>query len=172
MSFREYLRWEGGLAVVIGVTLCAYGWHARHQGAADAAISGAIMLTGTGVFLALRHKVPFRAPGGWFTATPLAAAGEAHATASTRRHLMAALVAEIAVITAVTVALSVLTRFWLTYVDFGVWLVAVGVLKAGPAVARVARDEARSGATYCVARRPIRGLVELGRCSDAEIVAR
>jgi hypothetical protein len=62
MGFREYLRWEGGLAVVIGVSLCAYGWHAGHQGAADAAISGAMMLTGTGVFMARRHEVPFREP--------------------------------------------------------------------------------------------------------------
>jgi hypothetical protein len=170
MSFREYLRWEGGLAVAIGVALCVYGWRAGHQGAADAAISGAIMLTGTGVFMAVRHKVPFRAPGGWFTAKPLAAAAT-QATGSTRRRLMAALVAEIVVITGVTVALSVLTRFWLTYVDFGVWLVAVGVLKAWPSVARVAREEAGSGATYLVARRPIRGLVELGRCNDVRMVA-
>jgi hypothetical protein len=170
MSFREYLRWEGGLAVVIGLSLCAYGWHAGHQGAADAAISGAMMLTGTGVFLALRHKVPFRAPGGWFTAKPLAAAAT-QATGCPRRRLMAALVAEIAVITAVTVALSVLTRFWLTYADFGVWLVAVGVLKAGPSVARVTREEARSGATYLVARRPIRGLVELGRRNEVRMAA-
>jgi hypothetical protein len=170
MSFREYLRWEGGLAVVIGVSLCVYGWHAGHQGAADAMISGAMMLTGTGLFMSLRHKVPVRAPGGWFTAKPLAAAA-AQATGCTRLHLMAALVAEIAVITAVTVALSVLTRFWLTYVDFGVWLVAVGLLKAGPSVARVTREEAKSGATYLVARRPIRGLIELGRCNDVRTVA-
>ena len=57
---------------------------------------------------------------------------------------MAALVAEIAVITSVTVVLSVLTRFWLTYVDFGVCLVV---------------------------RRPIRGMVELGRCYEVGMMA-
>ena len=170
MSFREYLRWEGGLAVVVGVSLCAYGWRAGHQGVADAAISGAMMLTGTGVFMALRHKVPFRAPGGWFTAKPLAAAATP-VVGGARRTLLAAVFAEIVVITAVTVVLSVLTRFWLTYVDFGVWLVAVGVIKIGPSAAGVVREEARSGTTY-LARRPIRGPVELSRCSGAQIVAR
>ena len=63
--------------------------------------------------------------------------------------------------TILTVGLSYLTSFWLTYVDFGIWAVAIGVIKAGPATAAIGQYEARAGTTYRVARRPLRGLVEL-----------
>ena len=63
--------------------------------------------------------------------------------------------------TAVVVGGSVLTGFWLTYMDFAVWAMAVGAIEVGPAAAAIAEHEACSGATYRVARRPIRGVVDL-----------
>lgn len=60
-----------------------------------------------------------------------------------------------------TVGLSYLTSFWLTYVDFGVWAVAIGVVKIGPAAAAIEQQEARVGTSYRVARRPLHGLVEV-----------
>ncbi len=159
MSFRAYLRWEGALAVVVGVTLCAFGWHAGHQSIGDSAMSGLLMLTGTGVFLALRHRVRFRAPGDWFTARPLAV--PALTPPCSRPRLFLALIGELSALTAATVGLSILTGYWLTYVDFGVWLIAIGVIKIGPAVGAVERHEASSGSTLRVARRRVRGFVEV-----------
>ncbi|HEY5247946.1 MAG TPA: hypothetical protein VIJ15_05760 [Dermatophilaceae bacterium] len=49
----------------------------------------------------------------------------------------------------------------LTYMDFGVWAVTVGSIKFWPSAAVIARRELRTGATYRVTRRPLRGLVEL-----------
>ena len=63
--------------------------------------------------------------------------------------------------TILTVGLSYLTNFWLTYVDFGVWAMAIGAIKIGPAATAIERNETRAGTTYRVARRPLRGLVEL-----------
>ena len=55
-----------------------------------------------------------------------------------------------------TVGLSYLTGFWLTYMDFSVWAIAIGVIKVGPATAAIRRHEAQSATTYHVARRPAR----------------
>lgn len=60
-----------------------------------------------------------------------------------------------------TVGLSYLTGFWLTYMDFGVWAIAIGVIKVGPATAAIRRHEAQSATTYHVARRPARDRLEL-----------
>ncbi|HET8758485.1 MAG TPA: hypothetical protein VFM58_20865 [Solirubrobacteraceae bacterium] len=160
MSFREYMRWEGYVAVLVGGALCVFGLANGHQGAADAAVSGTMMLAGTGVFMMVRHRAPFRRPGTWFTAKPMAAAIHDRAPCS-RRSLLAWLLAEVTAFTILTVGLSYLTSFWLTYVDFGIWAVAIGVIKIGPATAAIGQYEARAGTTYRVARRPLRGLVEL-----------
>ena len=160
MSFRDYIRLDGWVAIGAGVGLCLFGLANGHQGAADAAFSGAIMLAGTGVFMMVRHRAPFRRPGAWFTAKPIAAAA-ADLTACRRRSLLVWLLAEMAAFAVLTVGLSYLSGFWLTYVDFGVWAVAIGVIKIGPASAAIAEHEARAGTTYRVARRPLRGLVQL-----------
>ncbi len=160
MSFHEYMRWDGWLAVVVGAGLYVFGLANGHQGAIDAAFSGAITFAGTGVFMAVRHRAPFCRPGAWFTARPLAEA-TAHRAARPRRSLLAGLLGETAAFTALTLGLSYLSAFWLTYMDAGVWMVAIGVVKIGPAATLVARHEARAGATYRVARRPLRGLVKL-----------
>lgn len=118
------------------------------------------MLAGTGVFMMVRHRAPLRRPGTWFTAKPIAAALGDRAACS-RRRLIAWLMSEMTAFTAITVGLSYLTGFWLTYVDFGVWAMAIGVIKIGPAAAAIGRHEALAGTSYRVARRPLRGLVEL-----------
>lgn len=160
MSFRDYMRLDGWVAIVFGVGLCLFGLANGHQGAADAAFSGALMLAGTGVFMMVRHHAPFRRPGAWFTAKPIAAAA-ADLTACPRRSLLGWLLAEVTAFAVLTVGLSYLSGFWLTYVDFGVWAVTIGVIKIGPASAAIAEHEARAGTIYRIARRPLRGLVEL-----------
>jgi hypothetical protein len=160
MTFGAYIRCEGWVAVVTGAALCLYGGVQGHQGPVDAALSGVIMIVGTGLFMAFRHRVPLRAPGAWFTSTPLSTAGDDRAPCR-RRGLMFALLAQSVAATAMVVGLSVLTGFWLTYVDVGVWAVAIGAIKIGPASAAIAEHEARSGMSYRVARRPWRGMVQL-----------
>ena len=160
MSFGEYLRWDGVVAVVVGASLVAVGLADGHQGLADAVMSGAMMVAGTGAFLAIRHGAPLRDVGAWFTCRPLAAASSGLA-ACPRPRLVANLVGEAAAMAAVTVGLSVLSGYWLTYVDFGVWAIAIGAIKLGPGSAAIAEQETRTGATYRVARRPVRGVVVL-----------
>lgn len=160
MSFRAYLRLDGWVSLTLGGSLVAFGLASGHQGAFDATVSGCMMLAGTGVFMAVRHKVPFRAPGAWFTGPPLAAASEQRPVAP-RRRLAAAMLFEVLVFTVVVVGLSYLSGFWLTYVDAGVWAVAIGAIKLGPGAAAVARHETRTGTTCRVARRPLRRMLEL-----------
>lgn len=160
MAFRDYLRWDGLLAVTVGATLCAFGLAAGHQGPVDAAISGLILIAGTAVYMRLRHGASVRRPTTWYTSAPLAAAaGWAPPLRASRALLI--LVADIVFLAAVAVGLSYLTGFWLTYVDLGVWAVFVGVVKAGPASAAIRVREASDGHVYRLARRPIRGLVSL-----------
>lgn len=160
MTFREYLRWEGWVAVVVGASLYAFGLASGHQGPVEAALSGGVITVGTGVFMVVRHGVPFRIPGAWFTSKPLASVMQDVAPCR-RSSLLLSLLGEMAVATAATVGLSFLTGFWLTYRDFGVWAVVIGTIKIGPASTAIARHEARSGTTYRVAGRPLRGLVRL-----------
>lgn len=160
MAFCDYLRWDGGIAVLVGVALCAFGLSEGHQAPVDALISGAVMLAGTGLFVVAFHEASFTNPGSWFTATPLAEAA-ADSVAGAAPALMVGLLAETVILVAVALGLSYATGFWLTYVDFGVWAVAIGAIKLGPARAAIARREALLRTTYRVSRRPVRGLVEL-----------
>ncbi len=160
MSFRAYLRWDGSLAIAVGIALLALGLANHHQGPLDATLSGLLSVAGTGIFMAVRHRAPLRRPGAWFTAKSLASAAP-DGPARRRRSLLVVTLAETAASAAMTVGLSHLTHFWLTYTDFGVWALMIGVIKIGPSVAVITRYEARSGVTYRVARRPVTGAVEL-----------
>jgi hypothetical protein len=160
MTFVEYMRWEGWLAIASGVALIAIGVADGHEGIADAVIGGLMLLAGTGVYMALRHRAPFRRPGAWFTDRPIAGAAAEREPCRTRT-LAAALIGEATLTAALAVGFSFATGHWLTYMDFGFWALAVGAIKLGPARSAIARDEARRDTTYRVARRPLRGLVEL-----------
>jgi len=118
------------------------------------------MIAGTGAFMRLRHRAPFRRPGTWFTAKPIASAGTDR-TMDSRHRLLAYLMAEATAVAALTIGLSHLIGFWLTDMDAGVWMVAIGVVKLGPAAAAIAQHEAHSGSTYRVVRRPLRGVLEV-----------
>ena len=107
-----------------------------------------------------RHDVPLLRPGAWFTSDPLAASING-LPARRRRGLVVAMIAQTAAGAAMVLGLSVPTGLWLTYMDFGVWAVAIGAIKAGPAAAAVARREASSAATFRVVRRSVRGRVVL-----------
>jgi hypothetical protein len=117
-------------------------------------------IAGTGIYVVVRHGVPFREPAAWFTSRPLASAAQRAATWP-RRSLLIWLVGETAAFAVLTAALSFLTGFWLTYMDFGVWAIAIGGIKVGPAAAAIAQHQASDGVRYRVARRPVRGLVQL-----------
>jgi hypothetical protein len=160
MSFRAYMRCEGWVAIAVGASLYAFGLVEGHQGPADAVLSGVMMIAGTGIFMVARHGVPFREPAAWFTYKPLASAAQNAATWP-RRSLLIWLLGETAAFAVLTVALSFLTGFWLTFMDFGVWAMAIGGIKVGPAAAAIAQHEACNGVSYHVARRRVRGLVEL-----------
>ena len=162
MRFRDYLRWDGGLAVVSGVALVAVGLREGHQAAGDAVFGGALMLTGTGLFMLVRHRLALRDPGGWYTTRSLSAAQDQLPPCAQVR-LLATLVAVAAAGAVVLVVLSHLTGFWLTYMDCGVWAVAVGAIKLGPAAAAVVHHETRERCTFHVARRPLGGPVQLTR---------
>jgi hypothetical protein len=154
------MRWDGWVAIAIGAGLCGHGFAQEAQGPADAVVSGVMMLAGTGAFMAVRHGASFREPGAWFTSRPIALA-ESDLLPCSRRSLVAWMLGETAVMAVVTVGLSIVTRQWLTYADFGVWAIAIGAIKAGPAATAIRRHEADSGTTYRVARRPFRGPVDI-----------
>lgn len=158
MRFHSYLRWDGAVAISVGAVLFLFGLKEGHQGLADAVISGVILIVGTGVIMRVRHHVPFREPHAWFTAPALATAAQGQPVCSQRR-LMLTLLAQTAAATVVIVGGSIVTGFWLTYMDFAVWAMAVGAIKVGPAAAAIAEQEAGSGTAYRVARRPLRGVV-------------
>jgi hypothetical protein len=165
LSFGEYMRWEGCAAIVVGAAMIVLGAFEGHEGAVDTASSGAIMVAGTGLFMRFRHRVTFLAAGAWFTTTPMATAAPGAAICP-RRVLLVALIGEATAMAVIAVGLSILSGSWLTYMDCGVWAVVVGAIKLGPARSVIARDEGRHGVTYLVARRRVRGLVELSLPSD------
>ena len=154
------MRWEGWVAISVGTSLYLFGLLSGHQEALDAVLSGVVMVAGTGAYVMLRHRAPFRAPGEWFTSAPLLEA-EPELDACSRGRLLARLLAETEASMVFVVGLSFLTGFWLTYMDFAVWAVTVGVIKIGPAGRVITTHETRNGKTYRVARRPLRGLVAL-----------
>lgn len=161
MRFAVYMRWEGWATVIAGGVMSGLGFLQGRQAPADAAIGGAMMLAGTGAFMAVRHRVPFRSAGSWFTSVPIGAAACAHAEPCRRRLLIMAVFAEAIAMIVGAVGLSYATGFWLTYMDCGVWAIAIGVIKIGPATSTIAEHEARCATSYLVARRRVRGLVEL-----------
>jgi hypothetical protein len=163
MSFREYLRWDGGVGIVIGAALLAFGLRSGHQSAVDAVIGGMILIAGTGVFMRLRHNVPLRRPGTWFTSAPLARA-EPDGPSSARPLVLARLVAEAVLLAVTVVGLSYLTGYWLTYMDMGVWAVAIGAIKIGPARTAVAEHEERLRRSWRIAGPPLRRVVVLTVC--------
>ncbi len=160
MSFREYLHWEGGLAITVGIGLYVFGLADGHQGPIDAVFSGAVTVAGTGLFMRILHRAPFRRPSEWFTAKPVAAVAPDR-TVLQRGSLLAWLLLEAVGFAAFALGLSFLTGFRMTYMDAGVWAVAIGIIKIGPATAALAQHEARADTTYLVTRRKRLGLVGL-----------
>lgn len=160
MSFREYLRWEGGLAILGGTGLCLVGLAAGHQGPGSTVLSGSMMIAGTGVYMWIVHRASLRRPGEWFTAGPVAAASSGRG-ALPRGNLLGWVFAEAVGFAGLALGLSFLTGFWMTYADAGVWAAAIGFIKVGPASAALARHEAHADTTYLVNRRRRMGLVGL-----------
>jgi hypothetical protein len=162
VSFRRYLYWEGALAMALGAAMLVFGLSKGHETPGDAVIGGCIMVAGTGLFMTVRHKVRFAEPAAWFTSKPMAGARDLAQLCSRRRLWMTAGADSIG-FAAAAVGLSYLTGFWLTYMDMGVWALVIGAVKLGPSQAAIADREHRLGVTYSVARRPVRGLVELSQ---------
>lgn len=143
-----------------GMSLFGFGVLEGHQGPFDAVLSGLVMIAGTGVFMVVRQKLPFRKLGLWYTAIPLASAEEGLAPCRSR-WLIVRLAAGMVGFSVLAVGLSFLTGFWLTYMDLGVWAITIGAVKAGPGAAAIAASEASSGTRYRVVRRRLRGQVTL-----------
>lgn len=171
MRFSEYLRWEGGLAIIVGIGLYLFGLADGHQGPLDAVRSGAITVAGTGFFMRIFHRAPFRRPSEWFTAKPVAAASPA-AAGLQRGNLLAWLFLDAVGFVAFALGLSFLTGFRLTYMDAGVWAVAIGIIKLALATAALARHEAHADTTYLVTRRKRLGLVGLTTGSPPDLPSR
>ncbi len=171
MTFRTYLRYDGLACVIVGASLYALGTVQGRQGHLDALVGGLVMLMMTAVFMRLRRGVALRDLGGWFTSEALAARPGASADSPARQSNLALRVTvAILALAASTLALSHLTGYWLTYMDLGVWSVATGLIKLGPAVAAVAVHEAASRSTLQVVARPLRGPVSLVWVSESRLV--
>jgi len=74
---------------------------------------------------------------------------------------LARAVGDAAALMGVAIGFSYLSGSWLTYMDMGVWALATGAIKVGPGATAIAQYEASAGTSYRVARRPVRGVVEL-----------
>lgn len=160
MTFRTYLRWEGSLFIAVGIILFALGTAEGHESRTEAVSSGVMMIIGTGAFMRLRHGARVLAPGGWFTRSPLKRVTRGR-DACSRARLLLIVTAEAAATASLTVGLSHVTGFWLTYMDFGVWAVVMGLIKVWPSATAVMRHEMQAGTTYRVVRRPLNGHVQL-----------
>lgn len=162
-TFGSYLRLDGLAGITVGAALFALGTVQGRQGHLDALIGGVVMLAMTGASMKLRRGVALGDLGGWFTARPLSAAagdaGDGHP--GRRRNLLIRAIAGTLGLAALTLLLSHLTGYWLTYMDLGVWLVVTGLIKVGPAVGVVAAHESATQCTYWVSKKTLRGQLAL-----------
>lgn len=122
-------------------------------------VGGLILTVATGVYMKLRYGARFR-ESSWFITEPVARAG-CDLPAGTRRRLLSQIVSEWLGVVLLAIGLSYLSGFWLTYVDIGIWALAIGAIKVGPATAAVDRSEATGGHCYRVSARRLRGTVQL-----------
>lgn len=164
MPYRDYLAWEGGLAILLGLELAVVafpGLILSYPGgwAGPLFIPGALLIFAV---LARRRGLPLLAVGRWFTERPLAGAQRgrpALPAAGLRRRL----VVETGVwIVAVTAWVLVAGSSGLLIFGTGLASAAFGAVQAFASRGRVLRAERQRGEAFTVAKRPGLGTPHLG----------
>lgn len=157
MAYRDYLRWEGGCSIVLGLALAGVAFPGLLV-SYDAAWTGLLfvpaVLLALGGWAAWRGGVPIGAPGRWLTERPLreARAGEVALDAAALRRRLAV---ETAIwIVAVCAWVIVARSSGLLIFGTGLASAAFGAVQAFAGRARVDAVERERGERYAVARRP------------------
>jgi len=164
MPYRDYLTWEGGLAIALGLELALVafpGLVLSYPGgpAGVLFVPGALLVF---ALLARRRGIPLLAAGRWFTERSLSTA-QAGRPGLSARALKRRLVIETAVwVVAVTVWVLVVGSSGLLIFGTGLASAAYGVVQAFASRRRVARAEAERGEHFVVAERPGLGTPNLG----------
>ena len=164
MPYRDYLAWEGALALVLGLELALVafpglilsypaGW------AGVLFVPAALLLF---ALLARRRGIPLPAAGRWFTERPLAGAQPGRPGLPAAR-LRRRLVIETAVwIVAVTVWVLAVGSSGLLIFGTGLASAAYGGVQLFLSRAEVIREERARGERFVVAERPGIGTPHLG----------
>ena len=157
MAYRDYLRWEGGCSIVLGLALALVafpGLLVSYDGAWIGLLFVPAVLLALGGWAALRRGVPFGAPGRWLTERPLTgAAGGARPLDAGR--LKRRLGIETAIwIVAVTAWVVLARESGLLIFGTGLASAAFGAVQAFAASGRAGRADAERGTVHRVARRP------------------
>ncbi len=165
MRYRDYLAWEGGLAMLLGLelTLVAFpGLRLSYAGG----WAGPLFVPITLLLFALvawRRGIPPLAAGRWFTDRPLAQAQPGRRGLPVES-LRGRLVIETALwIIAVTLWVLLVGSSGLLIFGTGLASAAYGAVQAFASRGRVVRAERERGTTFVVAERPSLGTPHLGR---------
>lgn len=172
MSYRDYLRWEGGCSIVLGLALALVafpGLVVSYPGAWLAPLFVVAVLVALSAYAGLRRGVPVAAAGRWLTELPLATAAPSREPLD-ERALRRRLVVETAIwIVAVCGWVLIGRSSGLLIFGTGLASAAFGVVQAFAARTRVERAEAADRRHYLVAERPGLGTPRLGwQQEDAE----
>ena len=167
MRYRDYLAWEGWLAVALGLELALVAFPGLIL-SYPAGPAGLLFVPGVLLVFALlarRRGIPLLSAGHWFTDRSLreAQAGRPGLPAA---GLKRRLVVETAVwIVAVTVWVLVVGSSGLLIFGTGLASAAYGAVQAIASRGRVSRAEAERGEHFVVAERPGLGTPNLGVAS-------
>jgi len=164
MRYRDYLAWEGGLAILLGLELALVAFPGLRLSYPGGWAGPLFVLAMLAIFalLARRRGIPPLAAGRWFTERPLAEArpGRPGLTADALR---SRLVVETAIwIIAVTLWVLLVGSSGLLIFGTGLASAAYGVVQAYASRGRVLSAEREHGTTFVVAERPSLGTPHLG----------
>lgn len=164
MTYRDYLRWEGGCSIVLGLALAFVafpGLVVSYPGAWSAPLFVLALLAMLSAHARFRRGVPALAAGRWLTEFPLTTAAPSReplgGDALRRRLVVETAIWIVAVCGWVLIGRSSGLLIFAT----GLASAAFGVVQAFAARARVAAVQAGDGRSYLVARRPGLGTPEL-----------
>ena len=168
IPYRDYLAWEGWLAIVLGLELALVAFPGLIV-SYDAGWAGLLFVPATLLIFAAfarRRGVPPLAAGRWFTERPLTGAQDGRpglpAPALRRR-----LIVETAVwIAAVTAWVLIAGSSGLLIFGTGLASAAYGAVQVLASRPRVISEERERGARFFVAERPAIGTPHLGVAAD------
>jgi len=167
VRYRDYLAWEGGLAILLGLELALVafpGLSLSYRGG----WAGPLFVPATLAIFALvarRRGIPLLAAGRWFTERPLAEARSGRPGLAAEG-LRGRLVIETAIwIIAVTLWVLLVGSSGLLIFGTGLASAAYGAVQAFASRGRVLSAEQERGTTFVVAERPSLGTPHLGSSS-------